>query len=374
MAQAPGDAPANHSPAGINGDAASLVVERALGELRRGRAIAIDHGNATVVVRSAETITSGALGSMAALSRDTLTLAVSAQRAKTMGLSGDSDQPMAVRLPPGTDLGHVHALSGLGQKTPSNPGPAVPCDAALAAAVNLCVSARLLPAVVAVQAPGLMDPSVLRVSAEEARRFREQRGRHLESVARARVPLREEEDCELVLFRDARADREHLAVLVGQVDGDSVVPVRVHSACLTGDVLASLRCDCGDQLRGAVQRMSERGGGVLLYLDQEGRGIGLANKLRAYALQDTGLDTFDADECLGFGLDERSFSEAAVMLGELGIKRIHLLTNNPQKLEELGREGIEIVAREPLSGQRNRFNDRYLDAKVHRAGHMAEDK
>jgi GTP cyclohydrolase II len=373
MAQVPGDAPAAQSPPGINGDAGSLVVERALGELRRGRAIAIDHGTATVVVRSAETLTIEGLDSLAALSRDTLTLAVSAQRARTLSLSGDSDQAMAVRLPPSANLEHVHALSGLGQETPANPGPAVPCDAALAAAVKLCIQARLLPAVIAVQAPGLMDSSVLRVPAEETVRVRAQRGRHLESVARARVPLREEEDCELVLFRDARADREHLAVLVGRVDGEAVVPVRVHSACLTGDVLASLRCDCGDQLRGAVQRMSERGGGVLLYLDQEGRGIGLANKLRAYALQDTGLDTFDADECLGFGADERSFAEAAVMLRELGVSRIQLLTNNPQKLEELGREGIEIVAREPISGQRNRFNDRYLDAKVNRAGHMADD-
>jgi GTP cyclohydrolase II len=147
----------------------------------------------------------------------------------------------------------------------------------------------------------------------------------------------------------------------------------VHSACLTGDVLASLRCDCGDQLRGAVRNMSERGGGVLLYLDQEGRGIGLANKLRAYALQDTGLDTFDADEHLGFGPDERSFAEAAVMLRDLGIRRIRLLTNNPHKVDVLLREGIEVEAREPIIGARNAHNHRYLDAKVLRAGHVVDD-
>jgi GTP cyclohydrolase II len=230
-----------------------------------------------------------------------------------------------------------------------------------------------VPAVLAVTpAAHPPDATLLEVGAAQVDRFREGGGRQLEWVVRARVPLRDEENCELVLFRDTAADREHLAIVVGRPPEGAAVPVRVHSACLTGDVLASLRCDCGDQLRGAVRRMSERGGGVLLYLDQEGRGIGLANKLRAYALQDAGLDTFDADERLGFGPDERSFTEAAAMLRALGIVRIRLLTNNPHKVDVLVSEGIEVEAREPILGARTAHNDRYLDAKVLRAGHLVD--
>ena len=145
--------------------------------------------------------------------------------------------------------------------------------------------------------------------------------------------------------------------------------MRVHSACLTGDVLGSLRCDCGDQLHDAMRRMSERGGGVLLYLQQEGRGIGLANKLRAYSLQDRGLDTYDADGHLGFDADDRSFTEAATMLRSLGCAAHHLMTNNPHKVDALAREGIEVLTREPLTGERNPHNERYLSAKATRAGH-----
>src|SRR5690606_24980774 len=164
----------------------------------------------------------------------------------------------------------------------------------------------------------------------------------LERMSQSRVPLSEAIDCELALFRDEHGLGEHVAVLIGKPDLDDVVPVRLHSACLTGDLLGSLRCDCGDQLRTAVGRIAELGGGVLLYLDQEGRGIGLANKLRAYALQDSGLDTIDADRHLGFLSDERSYEVAAALLQELGIARIRLLTNNPQKIEALRAHGIEV--------------------------------
>jgi GTP cyclohydrolase II len=148
------------------------------------------------------------------------------------------------------------------------------------------------------------------------------------------------------------------------------VPVRLHSACLTGDLLGSLRCDCGEQLRTAVQRIAALGGGVLLYLDQEGRGIGLPNKLRAYVLQDGGLDTVDADRHLGFLADERSYDVAAALLTELGYKRIRLLTNNPQKINSLRDHGIEVVGRVPLVTTSNSHNERYLRAKHERAGHL----
>jgi GTP cyclohydrolase II len=149
--------------------------------------------------------------------------------------------------------------------------------------------------------------------------------------------------------------------------------VRLHSACLTGDLLGSLRCDCGDQLKTAVARIAGLGGGILLYLDQEGRSIGLANKLRAYSIQDTGVDTFDADHHLGFSADERSYDVAAAMLQRIGVARVRLLTNNPQKIEALREHGIDVVDRLPLISQPTAHNESYLRAKRERAGHLTDD-
>jgi len=160
------------------------------------------------------------------------------------------------------------------------------------------------------------------------------------------------------------------AVIVGKPDFTKPVPVRLHSSCLTGDVFGSSRCDCGDQLRLALTRLNEEGGGVILYLEQEGRGLGLANKMRAYALQDEGLDTVDANTTLGFDDDERDYGIAARMLQILKCSRILLLTNNPAKLDGLTKSGIEIAARVPLEAPINPHNKRYLTAKAARSGHQ----
>ncbi|NIW24072.1 MAG: GTP cyclohydrolase II, partial [Gammaproteobacteria bacterium] len=197
-------------------------------------------------------------------------------------------------------------------------------------------------------------------------------GQGVELVSRARVPLVDALDCEIVLFRQRGELGQHLAIVIGAPASHEEVPVRLHSACLTGDVLGSLRCDCGDQLKRAIARIGSLGSGVLLYLDQEGRGIGLANKLRAYALQDDGLDTLDADEHLGFRSDERDYGIAAAVLNELGIRRIRLMTNNPAKIQALEQHGIEVAGRLPLVASVNAYNQRYLKAKLDRAGHLDE--
>jgi GTP cyclohydrolase II len=195
----------------------------------------------------------------------------------------------------------------------------------------------------------------------------------LQKVSEARVPLSEAVDSRIAVFRDEYTLSEHIAVIVGELKSDAAVPVRLHSACLTGDLLGSLRCDCGEQLRTAVARIAELGGGVLLYLDQEGRGIGLPNKLRAYALQDKGLDTLDADQHLGFLADERTYRVAAIMLGELGVEQVELLTNNPQKIQALRDHDIDVAGRRPLIAATTEHNERYLRAKRERAGHLAEE-
>jgi GTP cyclohydrolase II len=178
-----------------------------------------------------------------------------------------------------------------------------------------------------------------------------------------------------VSFRAADGGIEHLAILVGQPEATLAaggVPLaRIHSECFTGDLLGSLRCDCGPQLRGAIKRMAEDpAGGVLVYLAQEGRGIGLVNKLRAYALQDQGLDTLDANRALGYGADERNFWVAAEMLRAVGIGRVRLLTNNPDKLAGLAACGIGVEGREAHQFAANGVNDGYLETKARRFGHL----
>ncbi|MGC2411373.1 MAG: GTP cyclohydrolase II, partial [Stellaceae bacterium] len=189
-------------------------------------------------------------------------------------------------------------------------------------------------------------------------------------VAEARVPLAEAEDAELIAFRPGDGGTEHLAIVIGKPDPAAPVLVRLHSECFTGDLLASLRCDCGDQLRGSIAAITKTGGGVLLYLAQEGRGIGLINKLRAYQLQDAGFDTVDANEQLGFEVDERVYLPAAEMLRQLGFTTVRLLTNNPEKVAALERYGIRIVERVPHSFPANGHNERYLRTKATRSGHL----
>ena len=162
----------------------------------------------------------------------------------------------------------------------------------------------------------------------------------------------------------------HLALVMGDISGDEPVLVRVHSECFTGDVLGSLRCDCGPQLHAAMSMIAKEGRGVVLYMRQEGRGIGLLNKLKAYKLQDDGMDTVDANVALGFPPDMREYGTGAQILMDLGLKRIRLMTNNPRKIVGLEDYGMEIVDRVPLLIEPNVYNERYMSTKEHRMGHL----
>ena len=193
-------------------------------------------------------------------------------------------------------------------------------------------------------------------------------------AAKAKLPLSMAPETDIVMFRQPTGREEHFAVIVAGGNINETPLVRLHSQCVTGDILGSLKCDCGPQLHHALAQMNEEGGGILLYLAQEGRDIGLINKIRAYALQDKGFDTVDANHKLGFETDERFFGPAAAMLNALGVTRIRLLTNNPGKIAQLSSHGIEIVERVALSLPSNPHNEGYLETKQSRTGHMLDKR
>jgi len=189
-------------------------------------------------------------------------------------------------------------------------------------------------------------------------------------ATRARLPLEACEEAEIVAFRKPDDMREHVALVIGQPDFDRTPLVRLHSECLTGDLFGSLKCDCGPQLQAALAQMGAAGAGVLLYLNQEGRGIGLANKMRAYSLQDQGFDTVQANHRLGFEDDERDFRIGAGLLQQLGFDAVRLLTNNPRKVAMLESCGVQVAERVPLIVGRSHFNAGYLDTKAAKSGHL----
>lgn len=362
-------------------------VHRAISELRRGTPVLIHGAKGAVVVAAAETIGGRGMAALSAAASTPPVLLLAMSRAAAIlpalvppSRTNTQDDPgaVAIRLPP--DLFTPEALQRLADPTVEKLLPAMPQRASLPpfadAGLALAKLGRLLPALVAApsQKAGGERLSLLSVQADDVLGYPIDTASSLHRVAVARVPLEEAEEVQIVAFRAADGGIEHLAMIVGdpaKVLADGGAPlVRLHSECFTGDLLGSLRCDCGSQLRGALRAMAESGAGVLLYLAQEGRGIGLVNKLRAYTLQDHGLDTLDANRALGYGADERDFLVASTMLRLLGVPRVRLLTNNPDKIAALSACGIEVVSREALVFAGNGVNDHYLATKAERFGHL----
>jgi GTP cyclohydrolase II len=363
-------------------EGAARAVHRAVGEIRRGVPVVIEGDEAaSLLALPAETATPETLAEFLRLggSQPALLLAISRAVDGRLGVAMlDGTSGTACLGLDAADL-TVDALRALADPTlhqalERNKPPLLtlavaPCLAR--AALALAKLARLLPAMlVATVAPGVILPDVLGVSASAITAYPANAAAALVRVATARVPLDEAEDARIVAFRPPDGGIEHLAILIGDPEHAQAPLVRVHSECFTGDLLGSRRCDCGPQLHQAIRRMSAEGAGVMLYMAQEGRGIGLVNKLRAYTLQDSGLDTLDANRALGFNADERSFAAAATMLKQLGIVRVRLLTNNPQKIAGLTAHGIEVTGRISHAIAANGENDSYLETKARRFGHL----
>ncbi len=379
--------PESRTVATARGDTAGAQQStgRSLGEaiaaLRRGEPVLIRDEQISVLAVAAELVTEDNLHRLREISRAPARVVLTRRRAVALGLAPRAELSGALTISVSPDMpaavirNLANPGASLGAEPPGfGPAPLVAKGGALAA-VALAKLAALLPAAL-----------VLRLGAAEAALFarrgdlaaieaaavfsRDASAAGLERVAEARIPLAEAENARLIAFRPRDGGAEHLAILIGSPDPATPVLVRLHSECFTGDLLASLRCDCGDQLRGATAAIARAGDGVLLYLAQEGRGIGLVNKLRAYQLQDAGFDTLDANEQLGFDADERVYLPAAEMLRQLGFGTVRLLTNNPDKVAALEGYGVRVAERVPHVFPSNGHNARYLHTKATRSGHF----
>lgn len=371
--------PASRVPATI------LAVDRAVSELRRGRIIALRGSTGhDALVQAAEAATPEALREIEEMGGPPPKIAITGKRAAVLKLGENQAKVVILTVRDGltadfvSDL--VEPLSALPLPVPISiameEAPPHGCESA---AVGLTKVARLLPAAIVVE---LRNPDaddlaawcarhdMLMVDAGDVFQYEHTASRTLRRVSEARVPLAGAEQTRIIAFRPLDGGLEHLAIIIGDPDPAEPVLTRLHSECFTGDLLGSLRCDCGDQLRAAIAEISRNGSGMLLYLAQEGRGIGLVNKLRAYELQDRGFDTIDANEQLGFDADERVYAPAAMMLRQLGVSRVRLMTNNPDKVSGLARWNVEVTERVSHSFPSNHHNEAYLRTKRVRGGHL----
>lgn len=328
------------------------------------------------LVAAVESLDATRLADLAGVGRPVL--AITARRAETLKARA-YDGDLARILPPeGADLAWLQAVADpvadlrhpmKGPMQTLRDGPADLHRAAL----SLAKSARLLPAVLVVSLDGAlpfaMTHGLTLLAASEVPSASAALPPLREAVS-ARVPLVASEAGRVHVFRPEDGGEEHYAIEIGRPDRALPVLARLHSACFTGDVLGSLKCDCGPQLRAALAQMGAAGSGVLLYLNQEGRGIGLANKLRAYALQDQGFDTVEANHRLGFEDDERDFRIGADILRQMGFSQVRLLTNNPRKLAMLTECGLQVTERVPLMVGETAQNAGYLRTKAQKSGHL----
>jgi len=383
-------------------------VLRAVGDLRRGEAVVLSGSDqVSLYVMAAEGECGTGLDQLAGIDAVPKVL-ISGPRAQSLGLTDQAGRPVTLRptseqltvdwlnrLADPTLVHSAESRSSINGRRPSiaenhdrvfdlagamiviEGGASVDSASRVTedmelltvAALKLLKLARLLPTAVIATVTGAVPEGMGQVSADEVAHVAEIGPTQLAVVARSPVPLDGAEQTEMISFRPADGGKEHLAIVIGDVDTSGPVLCRLHSECFTGDLLGSLKCDCGDQLRGAVQQIAAEGSGILLYLAQEGRGIGLVNKLRAYALQAEGVDTLDANLQLGFDADERVFQPAVEMLRSLGVDAIRLMTNNPEKVAAFSEHGIAVLERVPLSFAANGHNEGYLRTKSERFGH-----
>lgn len=351
----------------LAGDPGRLAVERAIAELRSARPVLLsDEGERHWLLASAEL--AGVDQTALLRRRGNASLILSPARLRHLGRV--ADLPLGFAL---NGLDDRQITQACFAETFDLPPVQSPAGAPVIPAIELLKRAQLAPAaLIAPLSVGEDAGGLLTVAPRDILGFHDRVAETLSIASRARVPLIESDVTDFVVFHGGDGLKDQLAIVIGDPDTDRPVPVRLHSACLTGDLFGSLKCDCGEQLRLAIRNIAEMGGGVLLYLDQEGRGIGLRNKIRTYRLQEDGHDTVDSDAILGFGPDERRYAIAGRMLTLLGYREIIMLTNNPEKTGAMEKAGLSVSGTEAVLGTVNRHNRKYLATKAARAGHRLE--
>ncbi|MEO3413874.1 GTP cyclohydrolase II [Roseovarius sp. CAU 1744] len=353
------------------------IIARARADLRMGVPVILSGDGEAVLVLAAETLDAQRLADVRALGGGSV-LAITARRAETLKARAYDGDLARVELPPDATLAWVLGVADPADdlKTPMK-GPLISQRGGGAdlhrLALRLIKAARLLPAALVLPLADAADFAVRNgltiVEAAQAGSLLDETS-PLNPVVSARLPLEVSEAGRLHIFRPEDGGEEHYAIEIGRPTRDRPVLARLHSACFTGDLMGSLKCDCGPQLRGALAQMGAEGAGVLLYLNQEGRGIGLANKMRAYSLQDQGFDTVDANHRLGFEDDERDFRIGAHILRSMGFSEVRLLTNNPSKIAMMEDCGVAVSERVPLQVGENAHNRAYLATKAKKSGHL----
>ncbi len=353
------------------------IMARARADLRMGVPVVLMGGEGAALVLAAETLDAQRLADVRALG-DGSVLAITARRAETLKARVYDGDLARIALPPDATLAWVLGVSDPADdlKTPMK-GPLISQRGGAAdlhrVALRLTKAARLLPAALVLPLTNATefaaDHDLTQVDATQAAPLLDAAS-PLNPIVSARLPLAASEAGRLHVFRPQDGGEEHYAIEIGKPARDKPVLARLHSACFTGDLMGSLKCDCGPQLRGALAQMGAAEEGILLYLNQEGRGIGLANKMRAYSLQDQGFDTVDANHRLGFEDDERDFRIGANILRTMGFRQVRLLTNNPSKIKMMQANGIDVTARVPLQVGENEHNRAYLATKAEKSGHL----
>lgn len=351
-------------------------IARARADLRMGVPVVLK-GAHPVIVMAAETLTAQRLTDLLALGGAPV-LAITARRAETLKARAYDGDLARIALPVDATPAWVQSIANPSDDLRAPMKGPFNClrggdVSAHRAAIQLAKTARLLPAVLVLELADAVafaaENNLNCIDLASATPALSKRS-PLHPVVNARLPMEVSETGRLHIFRPDDGAEEHYAIEVGRPDRAKPVLTRLHSACFTGDLMGSLKCDCGPQLRAALAQMGQEGHGILLYLNQEGRGIGLANKMRAYSLQDQGFDTVEANHRLGFEDDERDFQLGADILKSMGFSAIRLLTNNPRKVDMMIKSGIEVTERVPLAVGETRHNRAYLATKAAKSGHL----
>ena len=369
----------------MNNITLTVKIERAISELRRGGKLVVSDNNAgiSVLLFASELIENDTINQLSDLALSRPNIIISKNRSNAIGIN-NANGPCSILINNNWTLNDILSLCMplTGHKTPKIEGALTESnDGIISSCILLLRQSRLLPA-------GLMtiisnvsveqinkwafNKNLINVDISDIRSYEKIKANNLNIAVKAKVPISYTENCEIIIFRPKDGGNEHFCLVFGKNRSltKNNALLRIHSQCITGDVLDSLKCDCGQQLKESIKIMAEADEGVLIYLAQEGRDIGLLNKLRAYTLQENGLDTVEANEDLGFNDDERLYYPAKEILSQLNIKNVELITNNPKKVEHLKSLGINVTKRIPIKIIPNKYNKKYLETKSKKSGHI----